>query len=73
MELQADEVKHNVSDKLHQWQHRAEYGLEDAQHQVSDGSTKVKCLSAVLAVQHTQEQCVVARSMVHVVMHGSIA
>lgn len=73
MVLQADEVKDNVSDKLHQLQHRAESSLEDAQQKASDTSAKVNRLSAVLAVRSTDEQCVVTCSMLHVMMHSKIA
>ena len=73
MVLQADEVKHNVSDKLHQLQHRAESSPEDAQQKASETSAKVNCLSAVLAVRSTDEQCVVTCNMLHVMMHGKIA
>ena len=58
MVLQADEVKHNVSDKLHQLQHRAESSSEDAQQKASETSAKVNLLSAVLAVRPPKEQCV---------------
>ena len=41
--LQADEVRHTVSDKLHELQHRAGSSIEEAQQKASNETAKVSC------------------------------